>query len=422
VPRSRLIAGLDIGTTKTCTVLAEQRPNGHLHFAAAGVCPSRGLRKGVVVSLDETSASVQAAVEQCERRSGHRIGSALVSVAGNHIESQNTRGVTTLANHGSDLSAADLQKALDSARAVPVPPDREIIHVVPRSYVLDGQEGIRNPIGMSGHRLEAETHVITGAVGSIQNLIKAVQRTGLELDDMVLQPLASAEAVLTQEERELGGVLVDIGGGTTDVAVFLDGSVWHTAVIGLGGNHISNDIAMCLRTPPAHAEELKIAYGHADPAAVADLAPVDVPTFDRNRVQQIPRDYLAQIIQVRLEEILGFVANEIKRSGYSGLLGAGVILAGGVAEQAGIKELAESLLDLPVRVGQPGGVDHLDERLAGPAFATAVGLLIWAANNGTGGAPSIQRNVAARGAGAIGGLGGRLGGAARGVLRAFLPD
>jgi len=416
VSRARLIAGLDVGTTKTCTVVAEQRANGRLQFTAAGVCPSRGLRKGVVVSLDETSASVQAAVEQCERRSGHRIGSAHVSIAGSHVESQNTRGVTTLANHGSDLTALDLQKALDSARAVSVPPDREIIHVVPRSYVLDGQEGIRNPIGMSGHRLEAETHVITGAVGSIQNLIKAVQRTGMELDDIVLQPLASAEAVLTQEERELGGVLVDIGGGTTDVAVFLDGSVWHTAVIGLGGNHISNDIAMCLRTPPALAEELKISYGHADPAAVADLPPVDVPTFDRHRVQQIPRDYLAQIVQVRLEEILGFVAGEIKRSGYSGLLGAGVILAGGVAEQAGIKELAESVLDLPVRVGQPQGVDRLDERLAGPAFATAVGLLVWAGHNGAvGGPPAPNRGPGGRG------IGGRLGAAVRGIVRAFLP-
>jgi cell division protein FtsA len=437
VARARLIAGLDIGTTKTCAVLAEQRPSGRLQFAAAGVCPSRGLRKGVVVSLDETSASVEAAVEQCERRSGHRIGSALVSVAGSHIESVNTRGVTTLANHGSDLTGADLQKALDSARAVPVPPDREIIHVVPRSYVLDGQEGIKNPIGMSGHRLEAETHVITGAVGSIQNLIKAVQRTGLELDDMVLQPLASAEAVLTQEERELGGVLVDIGGGTTDVAVFLDGSVWHTAVIGLGGNHISNDIAMCLRTPPAQAEELKIAYGHAVPGAVAGLAPVEVPTFDRQRVQEVPREYLAQLIQARLEEILGFVAGEIKRCGYSGLLGAGVILAGGVAEQAGIRDLAESVLDLPVRVGQPQGLDHLDERLAGPAFATAVGLMVWAGHNGDGWAPGVGRgrNGAAGwggGSGALGqlgalsgagmrGLGSRLGGAARGMVRAFLP-
>ena len=285
---------------------------------------------------------------------------------------------------------------------------------------------------MSGHRLEAETHVITGAVGSIQNLIKAVQRTGLELDDMVLQPLASAEAVLTQEERELGGVLVDIGGGTTDVAVFLDGSVWHTAVIGLGGNHISNDIAMCLRTPPAHAEELKIAYGHADPAAVADLAPVDVPTFDRNRVQQIPRDYLAQIIQVRLEEILGFVANEIKRSGYSGLLGAGVILAGGVAEQAGIKELAESVLDLPVRIGpapgrRPPGRAPRRARLRHRRRAPAVGRRTTA----TGPPAPAGPRAAGRRAGARVSRGprrardrdlGRLGGAARGILRAFLPD
>ncbi|MGH2369558.1 MAG: cell division protein FtsA, partial [Chloroflexota bacterium] len=343
--RERLIAGLDIGTTKTCAVLAERRPGGRLQLVAAGVCPSRGLKRGVVVSLEETSAAVDAAVEQCERKSGQRISSALVSIAGSHVESQNTRGVTTLANHGSDLTAADLQKALDSARAVPVPPNREIIHVVPRSYVLDGQDGIKDPIGMSGQRLEAETHVITGAVGSIQNLIKAVQRTGLELDDMVLQPLASAEAVLTQEERELGGVLVDIGGGTTDVAVFLDGSVWHTAVIGFGGTNVSNDIAICLRTPLPQAEQLKIEFGHADPAAVADLPPVDVPTFERSQVQPVPREYLAQIIQARLEEILGMVAKELKRSGYGGLLGAGVILAGGAAAQAGISELAESILD-----------------------------------------------------------------------------
>jgi cell division protein FtsA len=406
---------LDIGTTKTCAVLAERRPNGRLQFVAAGVAPSRGLKRGVVVSLEEASASVHDAIEQCERRSGQRLGSALVSIAGSHIESRNTRGVTTLANHGSDLTAADLQKALDSARAVPVAPDREIIHVVPRSYVLDGQEGIKNPIGMSGQRLEAQTHVITGAVGSIQNLIKAVQRTGLELDDIVLQPLASAEAVLTQEERELGGVLVDIGGGTTDVAVFLDGSVWHTAVIGLGGNHISNDLAICLRTPLTHAEDIKVTYGHADPLAVADLSPVEVPLFERRRVQLVPRDYLAQIIQARLEEILGMVANEIKRSGYGGLLGAGVILAGGVAEQAGIKELAESILALPVRVGLPEGVDRLDERLAGPAFATAVGLLVWAGHDATG--ESAKAGRAASG----GGLGGRLAGTARGVLRAFLP-
>ncbi|MGH2354843.1 MAG: cell division protein FtsA [Chloroflexota bacterium] len=413
--RERLIAGLDIGTTKTCAVLAERRPGGRLQLVAAGVCPSRGLKRGVVVSLEETSAAVDAAVEQCERKSGQRISSALVSIAGSHVESQNTRGVTTLANHGSDLTAADLQKALDSARAVPVPPNREIIHVVPRSYVLDGQDGIKDPIGMSGQRLEAETHVITGAVGSIQNLIKAVQRTGLELDDMVLQPLASAEAVLTQEERELGGVLVDIGGGTTDVAVFLDGSVWHTAVIGFGGTNVSNDIAICLRTPLPQAEQLKIEFGHADPAAVADLPPVDVPTFERSQVQPVPREYLAQIIQARLEEILGMVAKELKRSGYGGLLGAGVILAGGAAAQAGISELAESILDLPVRVGQPQGVDRLDERLLGPAFATAIGLLVWAGRHG------VSEQVTTGGGLRMPTFAGRAAGTAGRWFRAFLP-
>jgi cell division protein FtsA len=381
--RERLLAALDIGTTKTCVVLADQARSGRLQLVAAGVAPSRGLKKGVVVSLEETSDSIHSAIEQTERIAGKRIGSALVSVAGSHIESQNTRGVTTLPNHGHDVSNTDLQRALDSARAVTLPANREIIHVVPRSYVLDGMEGIKNPLGMSGQRLEAETHIITGAVGSLQNLIKAVRATGLEIDEMVLQPLASAEAVMTQEERELGGVLVDIGGGTTDVAVFLDGSVWHTAVLPVGGASVSNDIAICLRTPLSHAEEIKISFGHADPAMVADLPPLDVPTFERGQAQPVPRDYLAQIIQARMEEILTMVAAEIKRSGYSGLLGAGVVLTGGVAEQAGLRELAESIFDLPVRIGEPQGIDRLDDRMSGPAFATAVGLLLWAEHSAT---------------------------------------
>jgi cell division protein FtsA len=380
--RERVIVGLDIGTTKTCALVAEQGASGRLQVLAAGICPSRGLKRGVVISLEETSEAIQAAIEQCERVTGRRIGSAIVSIAGNHIESQNSRGVTTLPNHGHDLTTADLQRALDSARAVALPPNREIIHVVPRSYVLDGQEGIKNPLGMSGQRLEAETHVITGAVGSIQNLIKAVRSTGLEIDDLVLQPLASAEAVVTPEERELGGVLVDIGGGTTDIAVFLDGSVWHTAVLPVGGASVTNDIAICLRTPLSRAEEIKISFGHTDPAVVVDLPPLDVPTFERHHVQQVPRDYLAQIIQARMEEILGMVAAEIQRSGYAGLLGAGVILTGGVADQAGIRVLAENLLDLPVRIGQPQGIERLDEQLAGPAFATGIGLLLWAAQHG----------------------------------------
>ena len=411
--RERLIAGLDIGTTKTCAVLAEHRPDGRLQLLAAGVCPSRGLKRGVVVSLEETSAAIHAAIDQCERLGGRHIGSAVVSIAGSHIESQNTRGVTTLAaNNGQDLSTADVQKALDSARAVALPPNREIIDVVPRSFVLDGQDGIRNPIGMSGQRLEAEVHVITGAVGSIQNLIKAVHRTGLELDDLVLQPLASAESVVTQEERDLGAVLVDIGGGTTDVAVFLDGAVWHSAVLPVGGTNVSNDIAICLRTPLKRAEELKIAYGHADPDAVADLPPLDVPTFERHQAQQVPRDYLAQIIQARLEEMLGMVGNELRRSGYAGLLGAGVILTGGAAEQAGIKELAESVLDLPVRIGQPQGVERLDDRLSGPAFATAIGLLVWA--QGRGASASVNGTAHGFRLPDIAGRAGRF-------LRAFVP-
>lgn len=409
--RDQLLAALDLGTTKTCAILAEQSRSGRLQLLAAGVAPSRGLKKGIVVSLEETGASIQAAMEQCERIASRRVGSAVVSVAGSHIESQNSRGVTTLPNHGHDVSNADLQRAIDSAKAVTLPPNREIIHVVPRSYVLDGQEGIKNPLGMSGQRLEAETHVITGAVGSLQNLIKGVRLTGLEIDDLVLQPLASAEAVMRQEERELGGVLVDIGGGTTDVAVFLDGAVWHTAVLPVGGTSVSNDIAICLRTPLSQAEELKIAYGHADPTMVADLPPVEVPTFERGAAQPVPRDYLAQIIQARMEEILTMVASEIRRSGYGGLLGAGVVLTGGVAEQAGLRELAEHVLDLPVRIGEPQGVERLDERLSGPAFATAVGLLLWAEQHGT----------AARLAGSAGLRLPQAAGRAGRWLRGFLP-
>jgi cell division protein FtsA len=423
VARERLIAGLDVGTTKTCAVLAEQREPDRLHLLAAGVCPSLGLKRGVVVSLEEASGAIQAALEQCERTTGRRIGSVVVSIAGSHVESQNTRGVTTLPTNGHDLTLADLQKALDSARAVTLPPNREIIHVVPRSFVLDGQDGIKNPIGMSGQRLEAEAHLITGAIGSIQNLIKAVQRRGLELDDLVLQPLASAEAVMSQEERDLGGVLVDIGGGTTDIAVFLDGSVWHTAILPVGGHNITNDIAICLRTPLQYAEELKLAYGHADPAAVADLPPLEVPTFERGRGQQVPRDYLAQIIHARVEELLEMVAGELRRSGYSGLLGAGVILTGGAAGQAGLKDLAESILDLPARIGQPQGVERLDERLAGPAFATAIGLLLWAGRYDTAGRDSGNgvRLPGVPNLANVPGVAGKAAGVAGRWLRSFFP-
>lgn len=415
VTRERLVTAIDVGTTKTCVMLAEQQENGSLQLVAAGVAPSRGIKRGVVVGLEQASASIQAATEQCERGSGRRIDSAVVSIAGSHCESQNTRGVTLLGGRGHELSAGDVQKAVESSRSVAVPPDREIIHVVPRSFRLDGEDGIQNPVGMSGQRLEVETHLVTGAVGAIQNLIKSVQRTGLELDDLVLQPLASAEACMTDEERELGGVLIDFGGGTTDVAVFLDGSVWHTAVLPFGGWNVTNDIGICLRTPLSHAEELKIAYGHTHPEAVRDLPPLDVSTFERHRVRQVSRDYLAQIIQARVEEILCLVADELRRSGYTALLGAGVVLTGGGAEQAGIKESAEAILDLPVRVGQPRLVEQLGGRFQRPAFAAVVGLLGWAQRAG------IASRCAATQRPAMPELAGKTLGTAGRWLRAFVP-
>lgn len=414
--RERLIAGLDIGTTKTCAVLAEQRPNGQLQLVAAGVEPSRGMKRGVVVNMEEASLTAQTVIEQCERVSGRRIGSALVSVAGNHIESHNTRGVTTLSTNGHGITPADMQKAIDSALAVTVPPNKEIVHVVPRRYVLDGQDGIKNPLGMRGYRLEVETHIIMGAVGSIHNLIASVRSTALEVDDVVLQPLASAQSAMTEEERDLGGVLVDIGGGTTDIAVFLEGSVWHSVVLPVGGTNVTNDIAVCLHTPLQVAEELKIAYGHTDPAAVADLPQLDVTTFERGSMYRVPRDYVAGIIRARMEEILEMVAAELRRGGYSGLLGAGVVLTGGVAEQPGLKELAESILDLPVRIGQPRGIDRIDARLSGPAYATAMGLLLWAQEHRTGGGRSHVSSGPR-----IGDVFGRLASGVGGFFRAFLP-
>lgn len=375
--RDQLLAGIDVGTTKICAVLAEVSRSGHVAVVGNGISVSRGLRRGVVVSIEDAGHAIAEAVEHVEKQTGHRLGAAYVTISGAHIGCQNSRGVTTLPSLTHDISPTDVQRAIDSARAVPLPTNRDVIHVVPRTYSIDGEDGIQNPLGMSGQRLEVETHVVTGAQGTIHNLIKCVQHAGVELDDLVLQPLAAADAVISEHERELGVIVVDIGGGTTDIAIFVEGSVYHTAVLPEGGSNVTNSLAIGLRAPMPVAEEIKITYGHVDPDAVGDLPLVEVSTFDGESSHTVERQFVAEIIQWRTGEILRRVADEIERAGYGGLLGAGVVLTGGVAAQQGITELAERILDLPVRLGHPMQLDPGSERMAHPAFAATIGLVHW---------------------------------------------
>ncbi len=375
--QERVIVGIDVGTTKICVLVGELDRDGKLNIVGVGTCPSQGLRRGVVVNIEETVTSIAAALDRAERLSGKKIVAAYVGIAGSHIESENSKGFVAISPSHSDIIQNDISRAIEVARAIAIPANREIIHVIPRGYVVDGQEGIKNPIGMSGFRLEVETHIITGSVSSIHNLIKCVHKAHVEIEDLVLEPLASSEAVLADGETDLGVVLVDIGGGTTDIAIFSDGAIWQTAVLPIGGNLITSDIAIGLRLPPGVAEELKITYGHCDPSAIDEDDMIDLSQFMPDCDDLVPRKLLAEIIQARTEELFGMVHEEIKKSGYDGLLPAGIVLTGGTAELPGILELASQALDLPARIGSPLGLHGLADSISRPAYATAVGLLLW---------------------------------------------
>jgi cell division protein FtsA len=373
----RTIVGIDVGTTKICTLVGEVYEDGQLRIIGVGVAPSRGLRKGVVVNVHEATEAIQASVHKAERISGYEVSSAYVGVGGGHISAINSRGVVGISRGERGISEADIERALDAARAIAIPHNREIIHTIPRGYVVDGQEGVKDPIGMQGVRLEVEAHIVTGASTSVSNLVKCVREAGVDIDDLILQPLASGEAVLKDTEQEMGVVLADIGGGTTDIAVFIEGSIWHTIVLGTGGEHLTRDVAVGLRTPFNTAEELKIKYGHAIPASLTTDELIEVTSFGNGARQQVSRLRLAEVIEARAEEILTLVLREIKRSGYDGLLAAGIVLCGGSAELAGFRELAQRVLQLPVRVGTPHDLQGLTDVLESPAYATAVGLLLW---------------------------------------------
>jgi cell division protein FtsA len=388
----RTIVGIDVGTTKICTLVGEVDEAGVLRVVGVGVAPARGIRKGVVVNVGEATDAIATSIEKAERISGYAIENAYVGLAGAHISAINSRGVVAINRGERGIQPADIERALDAARAVAVPHNREILHVIPRAYTVDDDDGVRDPLGMQAYRLEVESHIITGATASIHNLVKCVQTTGVGIDALVLEPLASGEGVLTDVEREMGVVLADIGGGTTDIAIFIEGSIWHTVVLPTGGEHITNDIGVGLRTPFTTAEEIKIKHGHARPDSISANETIDVAMFGEGDRQRVSRQFLAQIIEARIEEIFDLILQEIKRSGYDGLLPAGVVLCGGTADLAGIRDLARDVVNLPVRIGAPQDLRGLVDILGSPAYATSVGLLQWGIQHDVPAARRVQRN------------------------------
>jgi cell division protein FtsA len=404
----RTIVGIDIGTTKVCTLVAEVDDEERLHVVGVGVVPARGLRKGVIVNVSEATASIAESIDIAERISGYQIERAYVGASGGHVASMNSRGVVAIGRGDRGVNYNDIERAMDAAGAVAVPHNRQVIHVIPRGYIVDGQDGVRDPIGMHGFRLEVEAHIITGSATALQNLVKCVEDLGVGVDEIVLDPLASGQAVLTETEREMGVVLADIGGGTTDIAIFIDGTIWHTVVLNVGGYHLTNDLAIGLRLPFGSAEEIKLKYGHAQPKSVRAEESFTVASFGGEARQQVFRREVANILEARAEEIFSLILREIKRSAYDGLLPAGVVLCGGSAQLAGMRELGKQVFDMPLRIGQPGGLLGLVDQLANPAYATSVGLLQW----GVTGSLSLTRRRRYRP-----GIGQRIGN----WLRNFLP-
>ncbi len=370
-----IIVGLDIGTTKTCAVIGFQNENGQTEVAGVGVTPSRGLKNGIIVNIDNTATSIAKAVEDAELMAGHEVSSVFVGVSGEHVKGENSRGVVAISNRNRTITATEVKRVIEAAQAVVIPVDREIMHVLSREFSVDDQTGIKDPIGMSGVRLEAEVHIVTGAATSIQNIIKAVGKGGFQYQDVVFNPLASAEAVLSRDEQELGVCLVDIGGGTTDILVYLEGGVAYSRVIGIGGIHVTNDISIGLRTPFEAAEMIKKKNG----CAVLDLVDasemVEVPSVGGRAPRRLFRQELAQIIGPRMTEIMELVENELIRSGKKDMLAAGIVLTGGGSMMEGSVEAAERVFNMPVRVGVPRDVVGLKDVVSTPQYANGVGLL-----------------------------------------------
>ncbi|MGH8581668.1 MAG: cell division protein FtsA [Gammaproteobacteria bacterium] len=373
-PDKNLIVGLDIGTSKVVALVGEVAEDGAVEVVGIGSNPSRGLKRGVVVDIESTVHSIQRAVEEAEVMAACEIRSVYAGIAGSHIRSLNSHGIVAIRD--SEVTRGDIERVIDAARAVAIPADQKVLHVLPQEFIIDHQEGIREPIGMSGVRLEAKVHLVTGAVSAAQNIIKCVRRCGLEVDDMILQQLASSEAVLTQDEKELGVCLADIGGGTTDIAVFIDGSIRHTAVIPIAGDQVTNDIAVALRTPTHCAEEIKIKYACALTQLASPEETIEVPSVGDRAPRRLMRQTLAEVVEPRYEELFGLIQTELKRSGFEEMMAAGIVLTGGSAKMEGVIDLAEEVFSRQVRLGVPQEVSGLAEVVRNPVYSTGVGLLL----------------------------------------------
>ena len=376
--RGNLIVGLDIGTTKICCVVGELS-QGEVNIIGIGTHPSIGLRKGVVVNIESTVDSIKKAVEEAELMSGCEISSVYTGIAGGHITGFNSRGIVAI--KGPEITETDVERVIDAARAVAIPMDREVIHVLPQEYIVDEQAGIQNPVGMAGVRLEAKIHIVTGAVTSAHNIVKCCNRSGLDVCDIVLESLASGEAVLTGEEKELGTALLDLGGGTTDLAIFCDKNIRHTFVLALGGNNLTNDIAIGLRAPHADAEKIKTRYGTCLSKSVSADDMIEVPGMGGRDARKLPRQILGEILEPRMEEIFTLAKREVYRAGLENSIPSGLVLTGGTSLLEGATEIAESVFNLQTRLGKPQGITGLVDVVNNPMYATGVGLVLYGAKN-----------------------------------------
>jgi cell division protein FtsA len=376
VSDNKMIVGLDIGTSKVVAIVGSITPEGVLEIVGIGSHRSTGLKKGVVVNIESTVLSIQRAIEEAELMAGCQIHSVYAGIAGSHIRSLNSHGIVAIRDR--EVFAQDLERVIDAAQAVAIPADQKILHILPQEFLIDEQDGVKEPLGMSGVRLEAKVHLVTCAVNAAQNIEKCIRRCGLEVEDIILEQLASSYAVLTDDEKELGVCVVDIGGGTTDIAIFKDGAIRHTGVIPIAGDQVTNDIAMALRTPTPNAEDIKIKYACALAKLTSPDETIKVPSVGDRQPRDLSRQALAEVVEPRYDELFTLVQSELRRSGYEDLIAAGIVLTGGTSKMEGVVELAEEIFHMPVRLGAPQGVRGLSDIVNNPIYSTAVGLLIYA--------------------------------------------
>src|SRR6056300_122477 len=370
-----MIVGLDIGTSKVVAIVGEINEEGGLNIVGIGRHKSRGLKKGTVVNIESTVQSIQRAVEEAELMAGCQIHSVYAGIAGSHIRSMNSHGIVAIRD--GEVERADIERVIDAAQAVAIPADQKVLHILPQEYLIDAQEGVKEPLGMSGVRLEAKVHLVTCATNAAQNIEKCIKRCGLETDEIILEQLASSYSVLTEDEKELGVCIVDIGGGTTDIAIFTEGAIRHTGVIPIAGDQVTNDIAMALRTPTDHAEELKIKYACALSQLASDDDMIKVPSVGERPPRELSRQALADVVEPRYDELFHLIQSEIRQSGYEDMLAAGMVFTGGTSKMEGVAELAEEIFHMPVRIGMPVEVNGLVDIVRNPTYSTAVGLLLY---------------------------------------------